>query len=102
MQRRGPEGVWSGLWSLPEAEDATRADQLARHHAECAAPRALDAFTHVFSHYRLDIQPLLFEARTPADRIADNDDLRWCDHAQLDTLGLPAPVRKLLAQIAQA
>ncbi len=102
LQRRGTEGVWSGLWSLPEAADDAAASQLASRHADCAGPRALGAFTHVFSHFRLDIQPLLFNARATTRRIADSDDLRWCDPAQLDALGLPAPVRKLLDKIATA
>ena len=102
LQRRDQPGVWSGLWSLPEADDDEEAKRRAAEHAAVREPRALDAFTHVFSHYRLDIQPLLFDARKPTSRIADSDDLRWCDPAQLDALGLPAPVRKLLAQIATA
>ncbi len=100
LERRGPTGVWSGLWSLPEAGDGADARELARHHADCAGPRPLDPFTHVFSHYRLDIQPLLFEAHRPVRRIEDADNLRWCEPARLDALGLPAPVRKLLQAIA--
>ncbi|GAB3027148.1 A/G-specific adenine glycosylase [Oleiagrimonas citrea] len=96
LQRRGPEGVWSGLWSLPEAENETDALQKAKRLAEVDDAQTLTAFIHVFSHYRLEIRPLLFEAATAAKRIADNDDLRWCDPTQIQTLGLPAPVRKLL------
>jgi A/G-specific adenine glycosylase len=32
-------------------------------------------------------------------RISDNDDLRWQSLATLDTVGLPAPVRKLLESL---
>jgi A/G-specific adenine glycosylase len=101
LERRGPKGVWSGLWSLPEADDDAGARAFARRHAQCATPRSLAPFTHVFSHYRLDIQPLLFEARAPAGAIGDHADLRWCDRAQRDALGLPAPVRKLLDNLTE-
>ena len=101
LERRGPKGVWSGLWSLPEADDDAGARAFAGRHAQCTTPRALDPFTHVFSHYRLDIQPLLFEARAPAGAIGDHADLRWCDRAQRDALGLPAPVRKLLDNLTE-
>ena len=101
LQRRGPTGVWSGLWSLPEVEDDAGAKAYARRHAQFDTPRALDPFTHVFSHYRLDIQPLLFEARAPAKAIGDHADLRWCDRDQRDALGLPAPVRKLLDNLPE-
>jgi len=101
LQRRGPTGVWSGLWSLPEAEDDAGARAFARRHAQFDKPRALDPFTHVFSHYKLDIQPLLFEAQAPARAIGEHADLRWCDRAQRDVLGLPAPVRKLLDDLTE-
>ncbi|MDA3915129.1 A/G-specific adenine glycosylase [Oleiagrimonas sp.] len=97
LERRGPQGVWSGLWSLPEAENAQQAARLARQHAHAVAPlRALESFTHVFSHYRLAIKPLLFETATRSPVVADNDSLRWCGPDQAQALGLPAPVRKLL------
>jgi A/G-specific adenine glycosylase len=32
----------------------------------------------------------------PPRAAGDNDDLRWIPRASLGTLGLPAPVRKLL------
>jgi A/G-specific adenine glycosylase len=31
-------------------------------------------------------------------QVADNDDLRWVDRTQLDSLGIPAPIRKLLQE----
>jgi A/G-specific adenine glycosylase len=96
LHKRGPQGVWSGLWSLPEAETPDAAARTAAHHARVGTPQLMDAFTHVFSHFRLDVQPLLFQTTTSTPRIADNDAFRWCDRAQVETLGLPAPVRKLL------
>jgi A/G-specific adenine glycosylase len=102
LERRGPTGVWSGLWSLPEADDESEARRRAERHADCIVSRALDPFTHAFSHYRLDIRPLLFEAHKRTQRIEDHDNLRWCEPHRLDTLGLPAPVRKLLQAIANA
>jgi len=29
-------------------------------------------------------------------QVADNDDLRWVEQAQLASLGIPAPIRRLL------
>jgi A/G-specific adenine glycosylase len=98
LERRGPQGVWSGLWSLPEAADPDEAWRIARQHARIDDAQALAPFTHVFSHYRLNIEPLLFDAVTPRRAVADAPHLRWCSQAELDTLGLPAPVRKLLQQ----
>ena len=96
LQRRGPSGVWSGLWSLPEATDTDAAWRLAQHHARIDDAQPLPAFLHVFSHYRLQIEPLLFDGATGLAGIADNGDLRWCDARERDAIGLPAPVRNLL------
>ncbi len=99
LQRRGPQGVWSGLWSLPEAADIDAAWRDAQRYARIDDAQALAPFTHVFSHYKLRIEPLLFDGATAPHAIADNPELRWCDASELAALGLPAPVRKLLQQI---
>ncbi len=99
LERRGPQGVWSGLWSLPEASDPDGAWRIAQQHAQIDDAQVLAPFTHVFSHYRLDIEPLLFDRATAQRGIADNPQLRWCSAGELGALGLPAPVRNLLLQI---
>ncbi|MBM7127101.1 A/G-specific adenine glycosylase [Dyella flava] len=101
LQRRGPQGVWSGLWSLPEAEDTDGAWREAQLKARIEDAQSLTPFVHVFSHYRLQIQPLLFDNAAPAHAIADNADLRWSAIADLSALGLPAPVRSLLLALPE-
>ncbi|HEX6831968.1 MAG TPA: NUDIX domain-containing protein, partial [Rudaea sp.] len=103
FQRRPPVGVWAGLWSLPEADDPAAAErevvqsrQLRVARVACAGAR----FTHTFSHYHLDITPLTFEVEAPS-AIADNDDERWLLPSEAKELGLPSPVRKLIARIAE-
>lgn len=100
LERRGPQGVWSGLWSLPEATDPDNAWRLAQQHAHIDDAQTITPFTHIFSHYRLNIEPLLFDHATALHGIADNPHLRWCNARELTTLGLPAPVRTLLHTIA--
>lgn len=102
LERRGPQGVWSGLWSLPEAVDPDGAWRIAQQHAQIDDAQTLAPFTHVFSHYRLNIEPLLFDRATAPRGIADNPQLRWCSAGELGALGLPAPVRTLLMQINDA
>jgi A/G-specific adenine glycosylase len=101
MQRRGAQGVWSGLWSLPEAEDTDAAWREAQRRARIEDAQSLTSFVHVFSHYRLQIHPLLFDNATPAHVIADNADLRWYTIEYLLKLGLPAPVRSLLMTLPE-
>ena len=99
LERRGTEGVWAGLWSLPEASDGNSARRLARLHAQIHQAHALSPFMHVFTHYRLHIAPLLFDCVSAHQGVADNPHLRWYAAEELLTLGLPAPVRRLLLQI---
>jgi len=100
LERRPPTGVWARLWSLPETGDAELAAHalLQRHGVRAGAARALPSFVHVFSHYRLDVTPLLF-APAEAAGVAEGGDVRWQPRDQLDALGLPAPVRTLLMQL---
>lgn len=99
LERRGPAGVWPGLWSLPEASDSDSAWSIAQKFARIDDAQALASFVHVFSHYRLDIEPLLFEDAIAHRGVADNPQQRWCSPDELATLGLPAPVRELLLKV---
>jgi len=102
LERRGPQGVWPGLWSLPEAaspELAWRtAGQLARLGDACALP----PFTHVFSHYKLAAEPWLFDRVHPSTGVADQEGVCWLTPSQGMQLGLPAPIRTLLASLADS
>lgn len=95
LEKRGLHGVWAGLWSLPET-DAEAATTAASRLARIDTGRELAAFTHVFSHYQLHVTPVLFAASPEAGHISDNDQHYWCQRHELGSLGLPAPVRKLL------
>jgi len=91
-------GVWAALWSLPEHADIEDARiWFDRHaHGDFDAAHAGDPVLHGFSHYRLQILPHRIAGVRPRDGINDNDDLRWAARADLQAIGLPAPVRRLL------
>ena len=99
LQRRPGTGVWAGLWSLPELPDATAAQAWLAKTVDVDTPagQALPAIAHGFSHYHLAIAPLLWRPARLRVRIADNADLRWLAQDELLSVGLPAPVRKLLS-----
>ena len=98
MERRPPLGIWSGLWSLPEAEDADAARRWFDRHlvGPYQDSEALAPIAHAFSHYRLQLRPLRWSAVAPRPRVQDNADMRWFELEQLDAIGIPAPIRKLL------
>lgn len=96
--KRPPAGIWSSLWTLPQA-DTTESllDSLPRVAAQLAAPVALDPIEHAFSHYDLHLQPLHFGTIELGHSIADRNDVRWLAYTELNDVGLPAPIRTLLA-----
>lgn len=98
LQRRPPVGIWASLWSLPEADDHEQARQwFSTHlHGDYDHAEPLAEILHSFSHYRLRMQPLLWRALAAQERVRENDDLRWVARGDLVSLGLPAPIRKLL------
>ncbi|MDI3262979.1 MAG: A/G-specific adenine glycosylase [Fulvimonas sp.] len=96
LERRPPQGVWPGLWSLPETADHAQAWPAAQAHARLDDATALAPFVHVFTHYRLHVEPLLFDGVQAHPGVTDRTDLRWSTSDELATLGLPAPVRQLL------
>lgn len=97
LEKRPPTGIWGGLWSLPEAPDQTLLAARSRAHGGCCRFERLADFTHAFTHYRLEVAPRL-DWRDPAASPAGvaEDRSRWVPLDSLDTLGVPAPVRKLL------
>lgn len=99
LQRRPGTGVWAGLWSLPEQPDAIAArDWLSTWFKDdFEQGEHLPVVAHGFSHYLLDIAPMLWRNVRLRPRIADNADLRWVTHDELLAVGMPSPVRKLLS-----
>jgi len=97
LEKRPPSGIWGGLWSLPEAADEASLAQLARDFGAGADVSPLAPLTHVFTHFRLDIEPRIAEFDR-ASKIANarDADTVWMSLNELDAYGVPAPVRKLL------
>lgn len=101
LERRPPTGVWARLWSLPETDDIALAAHRLR--ARCTvgaqACMTLERFVHTFSHYHLAVTPLLFDSVSQPANVGDDPDHGWYAQADLATLGLPAPVRRLLESL---
>ncbi|HMM54830.1 MAG TPA: A/G-specific adenine glycosylase [Candidatus Desulfobacillus sp.] len=88
LQQRPPRGLWGGLLSLPELP----AGRLPRRYA---AAVALPPLRHAFTHFRLEMRPLLC-------RLGRGDPALpgvWLRLAALDTAPLPAPIRRILLSL---
>ncbi len=102
LQQRPSQGIWGGLWSLPELTTEDCARQFGQdHYGDIAAHETWDSYRHTFSHYHLDITPVLLQlAEQPQQGIASGGQL-WYNLRQPETIGLAAPVKKLLQQLAR-
>ncbi|KND55839.1 A/G-specific adenine glycosylase [Candidatus Paraburkholderia kirkii] len=95
LEKRPPTGIWGGLWSLPEAADEAALAAVAHSLGGDAQLQRLAPLSHTFTHFKLDIEPRLGEARG-APREAASAETVWAPLARIDSYGVPAPVRKLL------
>ena len=98
LERRPPTGIWGGLWSFPEiGAKAEVADWLSDNGLTATAdPTEQSRHSHTFSHFKLDITPVVCPIATASSRISDRDDRRWFTIDAALALGLPAPVLKML------
>lgn len=97
LERRPPTGIWARLWSLPETPNPESARDVLRNRYAVRAESslALGGFVHSFSHYHLRVTPLLVTgSRVPC--VADDGERGWFSREEWPSLGLPAPVRRLL------
>ncbi|WP_287924248.1 A/G-specific adenine glycosylase [Diaphorobacter sp.] len=99
LERRPPTGIWAGLYCPPVYDSRAALDEALQLHASCDA-RDLPAFTHVLTHRDLHLHPVLASDATPQPNAhCAEQQSGWFAPAQWPALGLPAPVRKLLASL---
>lgn len=98
LQRRPPAGIWASLWTLPQSDDETGAGEFISRHIGGAPGNGepLPPIAHAFSHYKLELLPRRWRDVALRQSVRDNDSLRWVSLDDLPTLGIPAPIRRLL------
>ena len=100
FERRPHNGVWSGLWSLPElALDADVDEAMrTRFHAEAFTRDALSPVAHAFTHFTLTMHPERVRIARFADAVREPSAI-WL--ARQDAIGaaVPAPIRRLLEDL---
>lgn len=104
LEQRPPSGIWGSLWSFPETPLETSHElqqQLSIHHSsktidiEWLLPRR-----HTFSHFHLDMHPALIRDHFP-QQVSELPQ-QWCTLGALPNIGLPAPIKVLLEELADA
>jgi A/G-specific adenine glycosylase len=101
LEKRPPQGIWGGLWSFPETADISDFASVLNGHVLTTpgAARQWTALRHTFSHFHLDITPVVIPLDSGHVSIMENDRWHWYDLRQPAELGLAAPVKKLLEKL---
>jgi A/G-specific adenine glycosylase len=99
LQRRPASGIWGGLWGFVEADDASLESSLASLNCEQASRLALMPFRHTFSHFHLEISPILLQLQKAPELAVQEDTAMWYNINQRSEVGLAAPTLKILNAI---
>ncbi|CAN5274441.1 A/G-specific adenine glycosylase [soil metagenome] len=100
LVKRPPSGIWGGLMTLPQCDDAAAAKAAAMHIASRAPLRALPLRRHVFTHFTLDFEPWLVTLDRKPQAIGEATGA-WLSLDAIDSAALPAPIRVLLRSLDQ-
>lgn len=97
LNKRPPSGIWGGLWSFCEVEQSEY---------QITNELKLTPILHKFSHYDLNIIPLLIPSASPLKvnkmpniSIMEPDSSHWYRLDKPMEIGLPAPVQTLLNKL---
>ena len=103
LERRPEAGIWGGLWSLPELGERSLNDWCVDVLGSVATEtRPWDVLRHSFSHYDLDIQPILVRIESQAGKVADAEARTWHGLNDAPPGGMAAPVKKLINQLKKS
>ena len=100
LERRPSNGLWGGLWVFPEAP-ARDLKPYCRKNFSAAIRDAqkMPVIEHGFTHFRLDILPILCSVRRRFPEREGTERL-WLDIADAVGAAVPAPVKKLLLSLS--
>ncbi len=101
LEKRSSPGIWGGLYCLPVFDSDDALKELLPPGLQ-ARLEPLPHFVHVLTHKDLHLAPWIAGFRAgqamPTAMISQARPGAWFRQAEWPDLGLPAPIRKLLAQ----
>ena len=101
LQRRPPAGIWGGLLSFPEIPDDTSISKWCSQQLglKINKQQTWPEVRHTFSHFHLDITPVLISVELKKARIMDQDHWVWYKGDSSEAGGLAAPVKRLITKL---
>jgi len=101
LKRRPPTGIWGGLWCFIEVSCESEIEsQLSTLSLTSIKQQRLAPFRHTFSHFHLDITPVLIDCeRSTSVQINDDSETCWLDLTLPSQLGFAASTVKILQEV---
>ena len=99
MEKRPSSGIWGGLFGFFEFSELTELETFLAQHGLSTNTQAMEAFTHVFSHFELTINPYVLTLPSIPDLINERQ-LVWYPLDESVEVGLAAPTKKLVKQLS--
>ena len=95
LQQNPPAGIWGGLWCPPQVEELV--ESISHSNLRLGVKKTLPMLKHTFSHFHLEITPVLC-SYSKMQSVADDSSL-WYKLDASQAIGLAAPVKKLLSML---
>ncbi len=102
LEQRPQTGIWGGLYCFPDNRNSDLSHQLnirSIHDDHVDEHKTLISFRHTFSHYHLDITPVLIKLTKQPDLIMEGTKGLWYNISQPEEVGLAAPVKQLILSL---
>jgi A/G-specific adenine glycosylase len=104
LEQNPQAGLWGGLWIFPQCEtEAELAALYLRLGVETSTAEFQDIKRHTFSHFHLDYQAVqanVADIGRSMPQVAESPNQVWYNIQNPLSLGMPAPIKALLANIA--
>ena len=97
LAKRPSQGIWGGLWSLPEFPTLQALQHWSMQHRYSVSNYIIDPKErHTFSHFHLEYTAVHGKLVNPINNVMEADVNVWYKVNIIETLGLPAPIKRLL------
>jgi A/G-specific adenine glycosylase len=101
LEKRPESGIWGGLLSLPELSENRASmtegvlENTVAPFGKMASHQLQEEFVHVFTHFRLQITPILVRLSAIARELPEKSYV-WYSLIDIENAPLPAPVKSIL------
>ncbi len=102
LEQRPQNGIWGGLYCFPEHNTADLSHLMALRGVNddfITEHKTLISFRHTFSHYHLDITPVVIRLNRQPHLIMEATNGLWYNLPQPEKIGLAAPVKQLIQSL---